>query len=154
MSHLQFGVAPKGQFTGKHREQWVIVDFGGEKGKGAYTTCPTFSLRLFASLLLRIYPLFLPPISPSFASFTFSSSFYYMEKSCDHLLILKSSAAPLYYIRIFILNKCKALPEKASGEFHFFRLTTFGSSQINRELQFEPLRSVHTPTPTPVGVVG
>lgn len=83
-----------------------------------------------------------------------SSCFYYMEKSCDHLLILKSSAAPLYHIRIFLLNKCKSLPEKASGEFHFFRLTTFGSSRINRELQFEPQRSVHTPTHTPVGVVG
>lgn len=66
-----------------------------------------------------------------------SSSFYYREKSCDHLLILKSSAAPLYHIRVFLLNKCKSFPEKASGEFHFFRLTTFGSSQMNRELQFD-----------------
>lgn len=61
MNHLLFGFAPKGQFTGKHRKQWAIVDFVGIRGKELIWYIPMFSLRPFSSLLFRVSPLLFPP---------------------------------------------------------------------------------------------
>lgn len=100
--HLEF--VQKGQFTGKHREQWAIVGFGGEERKGAYNT---YSLIFPKTVHLSAVedPLSPSPNSTSLACSTSSISFphniskssspNYIEQSCDHFLILSILSSPL-----------------------------------------------------------
>lgn len=151
---LLWGFPKRSKFTGKHRNSEELLTLEGE-GKGISTT---YSLIYLKDVLpwpprdhLPGLSPRLPSLPPSFAtSFLHtlqkSSSLYYIEQACGHFLILNIPTSPFLPSQNIFSAWQKALPEMASGEFHFLWLIMFGSRQINRMLQWAP-RSVLLPTP-------